>query len=103
MIYIFWSCKDQEEARKIICELLNLHLIACASFFSQVQSLYFWKGEIEESSEIKVILKTEKRLFEPVRAFIKNHCSYEIPEIVSVDIAQIEPSYLSWLSSSLIS
>ena len=57
IVYIFWTCRDKEEAKKIIHGLLHQQLIACASIFPEVESIYRWEGRIEESREVKVILR----------------------------------------------
>jgi len=50
-----------------------------------------------ESQEVKVILKTPLMHYHAIQSYILNHCSYEVPEIVQVDINQGNPSYLSWI------
>lgn len=97
MIYIFWTCANREEAKKIAHLLLEKRMIACASILPQVESIYRWKGKIEEATETKVIFKTEERHFDSIRKLIEKEGSYEVPEIVQVEIVQGNPSYLSWV------
>ena len=97
MIYVFWTCRDTIEAKKIIHILLDKRLIACASVLPEVESIYRWEGKIEESKEVKVILKTQPKHFEAVRSCIETNCSYEVPEILQVDVTQGNPRYLSWV------
>ncbi len=98
VIYIFWTCRDRQEAKKIIHGLLDQRLIACASIFPEIESIYRWEGKIEEGREVKVILKTTLKHFDPIRSYIQTQCSYEVPEILQVDIAQGNPRYLSWVA-----
>jgi periplasmic divalent cation tolerance protein len=98
MIYVFWTCRDKQEAKKIIHGLLNERLIACASIFPEIESIYRWEGKIEESQEIKAILKTLPKHFTAVQSYIQKHCSYEVPEILQVNIEQGNPRYLSWVA-----
>lgn len=97
MIYIFWSCRDKKEAKKIIHGLLNQHLIACASIFPKVESIYRWESKIEASQEVKVLLKTRHKNYFAIQSYIQEHGSYEIPEIVQVDITHGNPKYVTWL------
>ncbi len=99
MIYVFWSCRDKVEAKKIIHQLLDQQLIACASIFPEVESIYRWEGKIEESFEVKVILKTDPKHFDAIQNAIKTQCSYEVPEIVQVDITRGNAHYLSWIAA----
>lgn len=103
LIYIFWTCRDHGEAKTIIHELLDQRLIACASIFPGVESIYRWEGKIEQSQEVKVVLKTAQRHFDAVQIHIRAHCSYEVPEIVQVAIVQGNPGYLSWVAAETAS
>lgn len=97
IVYLFWTCRDKTEAKKIIYNLLEKHLIACASILPEVESIYRWEGKIEESREVKVILKTVPHHFDVIRNYILSQCSYEVPEIVQIDIANGHLPYLSWV------
>jgi len=97
MIYVFWTCRDKMEAKKIIHQLLNKHLIACASIFPEIESIYRWEGKVEENQETKVILKTMSNHFDAIQSHIQSECSYEVPEILQVDISRVNPLYLSWV------
>lgn len=97
MIYIFWTCRSREEAKKIVYLLLEQHLIACASILPEVESIYRWEGKIEEGKEVKVILKTQSKLFDPICALIREKGSYEVPEISQLDAVKCNPQYLSWV------
>ena len=98
MIYIFWTCRDKAEAKEIIRGLLDKHLIACATIYPESQSIYRWEGKIEEAEEVKVILKTSSEHFEAVQDYIKAHCSYEVPEILQIEISRGYSPYLAWVA-----
>lgn len=97
MIYIFWTCRDRAEAREVIRGLLEKRLAACATLIPNVESMYLWKGRVEEGVEVKVILKTKKALFEDARDYILKNSSYEIPEICEVEVGRANPLYLQWI------
>ncbi|MBC7081678.1 MAG: divalent-cation tolerance protein CutA [Thermoplasmatales archaeon] len=91
---VITTCKKEDE-EKIKNALLNERSAACISSF-EVKSKYIWEGKIEEENEIMLFIKTNdyKRVEEIIR---KNH-SYEIPEIISIEINGYE-KYLSWIDS----
>lgn len=97
VIYIFWNCRNTQEAKEMIQGLLDEQLIACASIFPEVESIYRWEGKIEQSRETKVILKTSSTHFDRIQSYIQARCSYQVPEILQVDIAQGNLPYLSWV------
>lgn len=96
-ILIFWTSRTKEEAKTIISGLLEKRLIACASLLP-IESMYRWKDKIEESSEVKIILKTRKDHFNAIQNYIQMHCGYEVPEILEVNIVQGNPNYLAWVT-----
>lgn len=99
MIYIFWSSANLEEAKRVVRELVEKQLIACASLFP-VTSIYRWEGKVEEGAEVKVVLKTQAKHFAKVEAYILEHGSYEVPEIVSVAVSSVCSPYLKWLTQN---
>ena len=101
MIYIFWTCANSDEAKKIARGLLEKKLIACASIIPGVESIYRWEGNIEESQEVKVILKTKKERFADIRDYILKHGSYQVPEISAVKVEIANPKYLEWLNTEV--
>ena len=83
--------------------LVNEQLVACVNIIPLVESIYWWKGEVCEDAESLMVMKTTDemvpRLIERIRAL---H-SYEVPEIVSLDIDEngSHPDYLKWVIDSV--
>jgi periplasmic divalent cation tolerance protein len=98
MIYIIWACANLEEAQKIARSLIEKRLIACASFIPEVTSIYRWEGEIAESKEVKVLLKTQEEFFNEIRDYILKSGSYQVPEISAIKVDLVNPAYLQWLN-----
>ncbi len=98
MILILSTFSNKKEARKIGKELLKQKLIACYNLFP-VESAYCWKGKIEESNEILMIMKTNKS-FTEVEKFIIKHHSYETPEIIAIEPKEVTKKYLEWIKKN---
>ncbi len=71
--------------------------------FCEVKSMYFWpKGmnqKIQNDREFLVRIKTKNSLYEAVEKIIQNHHSYEIPQILAIQIDQGSKAYLNWVDS----
>ncbi|HOO28192.1 MAG TPA: divalent-cation tolerance protein CutA, partial [Lachnospiraceae bacterium] len=65
-ILIFITCASTEEAQKISQELLQHHLVACASILPEIQSHFHWQGKIQLENEILMILKTTEYHFQQI-------------------------------------
>lgn len=96
-ILILWTCATLEEARRICNELVEKRLVACANLIPHVESIYLWEENVEIGNEVKVFLKTLDSHFERVRDYIKEHCSYDVPEVSKISIRAGNPDYINWI------
>ena len=99
-VQIQWTAPSLEEARRVATLLVKEKLVACANLIPHVESIYLWKGELEQCHEVKVFLKTRGDLFPQVQEHIKNNCSYEVPEISQIAFDDGNPAYFDWVASS---
>ncbi len=50
-------------------------------------------------SHCVLLVKTVHERYEQIERAIRNHHSYEVPEIVRVDLAGGLPDYLAWITA----
>lgn len=98
---ILCTCPNQALAITIANTLVSEHLVACVNVMPQITSIYQWQGKIEQDSEVLLIAKTLKTKFEDVSARIQQLHSYDVPEVIAIDIQQGSSEYLNWISNSL--
>lgn len=91
--------KDEAEAKKLTRFLVEEKLVACVNYFP-VDSVYRWKGNIEEAKEVAMIAKTRAELVDRVIEQVKQLHSYEVPCVVSWNIDMGNPDYLEWIRES---
>jgi periplasmic divalent cation tolerance protein len=96
------TCATLEEGRKIARAVVEKHLAACVNIATHaVESFYVWEGNLENTSEYLLIIKTsEQRLAELQKEVLGLH-SYETPEFVVLPIVSGSDDYLKWLGQSL--
>src|SRR4051794_27710498 len=87
---------DLDNARRIVHALVEAKLVACGNIIPQVESVYRWQGKIETSNEILVFFKLPARGYAAFEAKLKELHSYDVPEIIAVDVARGVPEYLGW-------
>lgn len=97
---MFVTVGKAEEAEKIARTLVGEKLVACVNVVPGIQSIYWWKGEVCEDTELLLIMKTRTALVGAVRDRVKELHSYEVPEIIALPIAQGLPAYLEWVAAS---
>ncbi len=96
-IQIQWTAAHLDEAREISQRLIEKGLVACASIIPLVESWYVWEGEMQTVSEVKVFLKTTDQNYPKIEECIRQHHSYEVPEILMFYIEKGSSSYLQWI------
>ncbi len=93
---IMTTLPNREEARKLAKGLVEEQLGACVQLLD-IQSVYMWKGEVQEDSEVLLLIKTRSDLYDAVEVYIQTHHPYEVPEIVHVPITAGLSAYLGWV------
>jgi periplasmic divalent cation tolerance protein len=91
---IYITNPDRKTAKKIALRLLKKRLIACANIFP-IESVYWWKGKIENAKEVVLILKTKEN-FNKIKNEVKKIHPYSIPCIIKFD-AEANKEYEEWL------
>ena len=94
---------DAETARKISNQLVTEKFAACANIFPGVESIYRWKGKIENGAETLVLFKLSEDRQAAFQEKLRSLHPYEVPEIVFVLVASGLPDYLRWVAESCAS
>ncbi|NHZ86619.1 MAG: divalent cation tolerance protein CutA [Planctomycetia bacterium] len=100
-IIILSTVPSVEEGEKLAAQLVERKLSACVNIFPKMISVYYWDNNINKDDEFLLIIKTAEHLEHEVYEFITNNHSYEVPEIITVDIKNIDKKYSEWLNSSI--
>lgn len=98
---LFLTCANKAEANKITNTLLEKKLIVCSKRFS-ISSSFLWKGKIEESNEILLIMDSLVENFEKINTEIKKLHSYETFVLTSIPIKQTTKEVKAWIKKELI-
>jgi len=93
------TCEDINEAKKIAKILLDEKLAACIQI-SDVQSLYIWKDKLCNDNEKLLSIKTKKKNFKKIQRKIKENHSYDLPEIILIDIEDASKEYKKFIGEN---
>ena len=100
-IVVLSTCETAEQAAGIARRLVEARLDACVNIVPGARSIYQWKGAVEEATEVLLLIKTSRALLGPVRAEIARIHSYEVPEVIALQIVGGSEAYLDWLDREL--
>jgi periplasmic divalent cation tolerance protein len=92
---------NEADAARVVRVLVEERLIACGSLLPGARSLYRWKGEIADESEVVVLMKTRERDWAALLARVHELHPYDTPECLAMPVAAGAPKYLAWLAEAL--
>ncbi len=100
-VIIQTTCCSKLEAKNIAKVLIEEKLAACIQL-SEIESFYSWKSEFCCDNETLLNIKTRKENFEKVKSKIKELHSYDVPEIIQIDITNSSKKYLKFIGENTI-
>ena len=97
LFFVITTESDKLNAYKLSDNLMKNKLIACVNF-KNIESHFWWEGEISRTEEVQLIMKCKKEnLLKLYQNILKSH-SYDIPEIVYFPVSS-NNLYFKWVSS----
>jgi periplasmic divalent cation tolerance protein len=88
-----------DKAEALSHDIIENRLAACVNIINKAKSIYRWKGKIVTDTESLLVIKTATRKVESLIKFVKETHSYDIPEVVSLNISEGNPDYLDWIDT----
>jgi periplasmic divalent cation tolerance protein len=98
--FIYMTASSKDEALAIGRALVAERLAACVNVLDGMASIYWWKGQVEEGSEVVLVAKTTDELVNRLIERVKSLHSYECPCVVSWPIEKGNEEYLNWIADS---
>ena len=104
MSYILVLCtaEDQKQGKQIAKELVRKGLAACVNVIPKISSVYRWEDRLIEDDEAIMLIKTKSELFEKVKDKIIDLHTYDLPEIISLEINDANETYLNWIDKETL-
>ena len=99
MVFVYITCKDKEEAKKISRQLLEKRLVGCTNSFP-IESSYWWEGKIVDDGEYLILAKTIKENYDKIKKEVRDIHSYSVPCICMID-ALANEEYNIWLNKEV--
>lgn len=99
--FVYMTAKDQNEAREIGGHLVNARLAACVNILGDINSLYVWKGELQDDRETAFIAKTTEENLPALIEAVKAKHSYECPCVIALPVSDGNPDFMDWIAQEV--
>lgn len=88
----------EEEAAEVTRTLVRERLAACGTLIRNARSIYTWQGNLEDTEEIVVILKTTRA--DDAGSRLKELHPYDVPEILVLTPESANAAYSKWVADA---
>jgi periplasmic divalent cation tolerance protein len=100
MRIVVTALPDTPAMDRLVAAAVERRLAACVQL-GAVSSRYLWKGRLEQATERVAWFKTSPKRVGALFRFLAEHHPYEVPEILEIDVARVDPRYLAYLAETL--
>ena len=97
IVVVLVTASGLEEARRIGRALVDERLAACANVIGPITSIFRWDGRVQEEAEHLLLLKARRADVERLATRVRALHSYEVPEVLALDVADGAAPYLAWV------
>ena len=96
LIVLLCTAPDSETGERLARGLVEARLAACVKVIGGVKAFYRWEGQIEEGSEVQLLIKSRRALYAAIDAWVHEHHPYDVPELVSLPAIDAGAPYAAW-------
>jgi len=100
-IVVLVTAPNTEEAEKIAEALVEERLAACVNVLPGCRSVYRWEGELQRDDEVLMVIKSHRARFADLEIRVTELHSYDVPEVIALDLTDISAGYRTFLDNSL--
>ena len=96
---VYVTMPDAQTAQAICETLVRERYAACANIMDGAKSVYWWRNELETSTETVCIFKTTRERYPAFQARAIELHPYEVPCIVAWPLEQGNQDFLDWIGT----
>jgi len=100
-LVVISTAGSEKEGWKIAQKLVECKLAACVNVIPNVTSFFYWGGKLCREQEVILVIKTIQKQFKKIINEINKIHSYEVPEVISLQVDRGEERYLKWVRKML--
>ena len=94
---VYVTASSEEEGEKIAQHVIGKKLAACVNVVPKVISHFEWDGKMQKEEEVLLMIKAPKRLIEQLTKAVQQVHSYDVPEVVAMNVEGGSKDYMNWV------
>ena len=98
---IITTCSDNLEVIKKLAIILLEQKLVASCHIIPIDYSYWWNDQIVHNKEYKLEVRTRECYFKIISDTIKKYHNYEVPELSSYQIHNIDKNFLTWLETTV--
>ncbi len=91
------TVSSEADAETLSKGMLQARLAACVTTIPGVQSRYWWKDQLESSTEWLLLIKTSPDRVDSLKRHLSEHHPYDTPELLEVPVTSAFTAYAAWV------
>ncbi len=97
MAIVYTTFPNEDTAVEVCKKLVSERLAGCCNILP-IRSVYSWQGNLEIGTEVGVIIKTRKELYDRLKARLTELHTYTVPPIILLEVGNVNEPYWKWLN-----
>ena len=85
------------KAEELASNVVENRLAACVNVVPTVKSFFWWDDKLQNTDEAMLVIKTTQIRLEELIKFVRNNHPYDVPEIITIPVAEGLPDYINWV------
>lgn len=98
-VLIYVTAPTREVALDLARTVVRERLAACANVLGEISSVYWWDGEVQESGETAMVLKTMASKADRLIERVADLHPYDCPCVIRWPIEGGHPPFLAWIAA----
>jgi periplasmic divalent cation tolerance protein len=98
-LVVLTTLANADAARSLVHRLVTDRLVACGTMLDGARSIYEWEGNVEETDEVLVVLKTRRDRWDRLVHVIRDVHPYDVPELLALPVDAGLDAYLDWVTA----
>ncbi|MBX3276900.1 MAG: divalent-cation tolerance protein CutA [Acidobacteria bacterium] len=96
-LVVLTTVENPQVGERLAEMLVEGAFAACVQVLPPMTSIYRWEGRTHRDSECLLLIKTTRAAYPGLEAAIRDHHTYQTPEILALSVEAGAENYLQWL------